>query len=115
MAPKEEPAVGAGGGIMQLTGLDAADDAMGVPEAAEPAEPPAPKEPVAEMPEEPAETEQHLKVSFRLPSGQRVTRRFRPDDRVEIMFAVASAIAQQPPSLIDLATQFPKRLMRDVE
>merc|ERR1719464_2499364 len=87
---------------------------MGVPEA-EPAEPEPPKEPVAAMPEEPAEAEQHLKVSFRLPSGQRVTRRFRPEDPLEQMFAVASAIAQQPPSLIDLSTQFPKRSMRDVE
>lgn len=86
---------------------------VAAPEADAAMEPP--KEPAAAMPAEPPDTVEHVKVSFRLPSGQRVTRRFLPASLVEEMFAVASALADQPLSSIDLATQFPKRLLRDVE
>mmetsp|Transcript_127435 Transcript_127435/g.354756 ORF Transcript_127435/g.354756 Transcript_127435/m.354756 type:complete len:450 (-) Transcript_127435:204-1553(-) len=108
LQPQAEPVAG-GSGDLQLTGFDAtmetADEAL---------EPAAPQEPVAAMPEEPADSAEHLKVSFRLPSGQRVTRRFLPTDPLEQMFAVASALTEQPPSRVDLSTQFPKRSLRDV-
>ncbi|CAE6970969.1 PUX7 [Symbiodinium natans] len=73
------------------------------------------EEPVPALPEEPAEGTEHLKVSFRLPSGQRVARRFRPDDRLEQMFVVAAALTEKPTEKVDLATQFPTRSLREVE
>jgi len=74
-----------------------------------------PKESVPALPEEPPEGEEHLKVSLRLPSGQRVTRRFRPEDHLEQMFIVAAALAETSTQKVDLATQFPKRSLREVE
>jgi len=116
MMPAPAPAA-SGEVAFQATGLDDAtmDDASALPAAAEPSEPPAPVEPVAAMPVEPGADVGTLKVSFRLPNGQRVTRRFVPTDCVEQMFAVASASAETPPSRIDLSTQFPKRSLRDIE
>lgn len=76
---------------------------------------PAPDEPIADMPDEPADGAESLKVSFRLPSGQRVMRRFSPADAVQQMFNVASALAKKPVRLIDLSTQFPKRSLRDIQ
>eukprot|EP00927_Polykrikos_kofoidii_P024615 TRINITY_DN22353_c0_g1_i1.p1 TRINITY_DN22353_c0_g1~~TRINITY_DN22353_c0_g1_i1.p1 ORF type:complete len:442 (-),score=101.76 TRINITY_DN22353_c0_g1_i1:96-1421(-) len=108
LKPQAQPETG--GGELVLTGLSE----MAVDEE-EPAAAVPPKEPVAAMPEEPAETTDHLKVSLRLPTGQRITRRFLQEDTVETMFAVASALAEQPVSLIDLSTQFPKRSLRDIE
>merc|ERR1712100_280044 len=67
------------------------------------------------MPEEPPDSVEHLKVSFRLPSGARIVRRFLPDDTILRMFAVASAASEQPMSAIELATTFPKRSLRDIE
>ncbi|CAK9064356.1 unnamed protein product [Durusdinium trenchii] len=72
-------------------------------------------DPLPVMPEEPAEDVEHLKVSIRLPSGQRITKRFRPDDPLEQMFVVAAALAEKPARLVDLSTQFPKRSLRDIE
>lgn len=92
---------------VEIVGLDE-DMQVSQPEA-----PPA--EAVALMPPEPAETEEHLKVSFRLPNGTRVQRRFPPAGQLELMFQAASALAEKPPSSIDLSTQFPKRSLRDVE
>ncbi|CAK0873469.1 unnamed protein product [Prorocentrum cordatum] len=54
-------------------------------------------------------------VSFRIPSGQRVTRRFLPAEPIEQMFLVASALTKEPVRLVDLSTQFPKRALRDIE
>jgi hypothetical protein len=101
--PQAPPAV-------ELTGLD--DDAgMSMP----PAAPEQVRANISAMPEEPAETEEHLKVCFKLPSGQRLNRRFRPGDPLGNMFAVASASAEQPESAIELATQFPTRSLRGVD
>ncbi|CAE7505657.1 PUX7 [Symbiodinium pilosum] len=72
-------------------------------------------EPVPAMPEEPAESAEAVKVSLRLPSGQRVTRRFRPDDQLEQIFVVAAALTEKPTEKVDLATQFPTRSLREVE
>jgi len=108
MKPQDAPVTDSTGGDMQLTGLDVA---MGTSASKEPA----PVEAAAVAPEEPAEDTQHLKVSFKLPSGQRVNRRFLPDAPVEQMFAVASAATEQPMSRIDLSTQFPKRSLRNIE
>ncbi|CAE7900123.1 PDE6D [Symbiodinium necroappetens] len=73
------------------------------------------EEPVPVLPEEPAEGVEHLKVSLRLPSGQRVARRFRPDDTLEQMFVVAAALTDKPTEKVDLATQFPTRSLREIE
>jgi len=73
------------------------------------------EEPVPAMPEEPAADAEHLKVSIRLPSGQRVTRRFRPEEPLEQMFVVAAALTEKPTRLVDLSTQFPTRALRDIE
>ncbi|CAE7704626.1 PUX7 [Symbiodinium sp. CCMP2592] len=73
------------------------------------------EEPVPVLPEEPAEGVEHLKVSLRLPSGQRVARRFRPDDHLEQMFVVAAALTDKPTEKVDLATQFPTRSLREIE
>lgn len=77
--------------------------------------PAAPQELPAEMPEEPSETAEHIKVSMRLPSGSRVTRRFLPSEDLRQLFSVASAHTEQPVSRIDVSMQFPKRSLRDVE
>jgi len=111
LAPQAAPRAGSQATDMELTGLD---EGMAVEEPA-PVVEPEPQEPVAALPEEPAEGLEHLKVSFRMPSGQRHTRRFLPDDQVGRMFATASALAERPPGLIDLSTQYPKRSLRDVE
>merc|ERR1719221_201434 len=121
LQPQASPSAGESRtGDMQLSGFD--NDAAAAASAfAEASLPPAvevpeqAKEPVSTMPEEPPDTEEHLKVSFRLPAGQRVTRRFRPTEPLEVMFAVASALTEQPTSVIDLSTQFPKRSLRDIE
>lgn len=94
-------------GAVELTGLDEA-----MPDAPANGEP---KEPVAALPEEPPEGSDCVKTSMKLPSGQRVTRRFLADAPLEQMFAAASALAEQPMSLIDLSTQFPKRSLRELE
>eukprot|EP00439_Symbiodinium_sp_Y106_P032634 s6810_g3.t3 len=73
------------------------------------------EEPVPVLPEEPAEGVEHLKVSLRLPSGQRVARRFLPDDHLEQMFVVAAALTDKPTEKVDLATQFPTRSLREIE
>lgn len=111
IAPQAEPDTG---GEMKLVGLDQAVDALAEAQAAAPMEVVEPKELPAEMPEEPPADAEALKVSFRLPSGQRTMRRFLPSDTVDRMFGVASALAQEPQSLIDLSTQFPKRSLRDL-
>eukprot|EP00411_Alexandrium_monilatum_P017502 CAMPEP_0175238486 /NCGR_PEP_ID=MMETSP0093-20121207/29059_1 /TAXON_ID=311494 /ORGANISM="Alexandrium monilatum, Strain CCMP3105" /LENGTH=450 /DNA_ID=CAMNT_0016532495 /DNA_START=1 /DNA_END=1353 /DNA_ORIENTATION=- len=110
MKPQAAPAA-SGSDDVQMTGLDALAEPE---EAAKESEPAVPQEPVATMPEEPAEGTECIKVSFRLPSGQRVTRRFLPADPVEQMFGVVSALSETPPSRVDLSTQFPKRSLRDV-
>jgi len=69
----------------------------------------------AELPEEPPEGPGLLCLSLRLPSGQRVARRFWPDARLEQLFAVASALSKQPAIRLDLCTQFPRRSLREVE
>jgi hypothetical protein len=136
-SPNLQPQAAPSGGVgkLQLTGLDVDEDlatavaaslasASGAPGAGESVvadendameEDAPPEEPVADMPAEPAESAECLKVSFRLPSGQRVVRRFLRVDTVEQMFMVASALAERPPSAVDLNTQFPKRSLRDVE
>ena len=48
-------------------------------------EPAEPAEPVPKLPDEVAEDQEHLKVSMRMPSGQRVTRRFGPQEALEQM------------------------------
>jgi len=123
MSPSGSPRVTAAGdpaaiaADVELTGLD---DAMGVAAAggsegdvqaaaAEPAEPP------EAMPEEPPDSVEHLKVSFRLPSGSRLVRRFLPDDTLGRMFAVVSAASEQPMSALELSTTFPTRSLRDIE
>lgn len=112
MGPQAEPSIGVDN--MRLVGLDQADRAP-TPEPMEVAETKAEeKEAPAEMPEEPADSADNLKVSFRLPSGQRTTRRFLPGDTVDRMFDVASALANEPKSCIDLATQYPKRSLREL-
>jgi len=94
---------------------------VGFEEVKAAAAPPAPmedvveaKEPPAAMPEEPPAGDGILKVSLRLPSGQRTARRFRPGDRLECMFDVASALANEPKSSIELSTQFPTRSLREL-
>lgn len=116
MSPQDAPVRGASSDLV-LSGLDETAGGAAPMEEATSAEPEKkePSEPVSEMPEEPADSVEHLKVSLRLPSGKRITRRFLPASPVEEMFAVASALAEQPVSLIDLATQFPKRSLRDLE
>eukprot|EP00442_Polarella_glacialis_P008824 CAMPEP_0115108272 /NCGR_PEP_ID=MMETSP0227-20121206/37887_1 /TAXON_ID=89957 /ORGANISM="Polarella glacialis, Strain CCMP 1383" /LENGTH=422 /DNA_ID=CAMNT_0002506499 /DNA_START=36 /DNA_END=1305 /DNA_ORIENTATION=+ len=122
MEPKDFPMMDE---QMQLTGLDDFVAASGgsaagsaqeasAAAAAVPAEP-VQKEPVPTLPEEPVESLEHLKVSLRLPSGSRITRRFLPTDSLEQMFIVAAALSEQPLRLVDLSTQFPKRSLRDVE
>merc|ERR1712232_928496 len=93
--------------VVELTGLE---EAMGVP-----AVPEAPRIPISAMPEEPEEATEHVKVCFKLPSGTQLKKRFRPDDPLEHMFAVASASTEQPQCSIELATQFPKRSLRDID
>jgi len=113
MEPRTEPT---GSGEMKLMGLDEPmEEAAASSSQAEPAEDSTPKEPVPALPEEPADSVEHLKVSLRLPSGQRITRRFVPTDSVEQMFVVAAALSEQPTRLVDLSTQFPKRSLRDIE
>lgn len=115
---QDPPAAGAASD-MKLVGLpEGLDDgpSEASPMPVEPQEPEKPaKEPACEMPEEPAEDVEHVKVSLRLPSGKRITRRFVPSDPLEVMFACASALAEEPASLIDLSTQFPKRSLRDLD
>jgi len=119
--PSQDPS--GASGDMELTGLPPVAAAAAAAPAPAPAaavcstaaEPEIPKEPIAEMPPEPADGGENLKVSFRLPSGQRLTRRFLPDDTIETMLAVASASTENPASVIDLSTQFPKRMLRDLE
>lgn len=94
-------------GTVELTGLD---DAM---EDAQPTK--THSDPVATIPEEPPDGPDCVKTSIKLPSGQRVTRRFLAEAPLEEMFVVASALAEQPMSMIELSTQFPKRSLRDVE
>lgn len=67
------------------------------------------------MPEEPGADVEHVKVSLRLPTGQRVMRRFRPGDVLEVVFAVASALTQSPVDCLDVSTQMPKKSLRDLE
>eukprot|EP00747_Dinoflagellata_sp_TGD_P022156 gnl/TRDRNA2_/TRDRNA2_128936_c0_seq1.p1 gnl/TRDRNA2_/TRDRNA2_128936_c0~~gnl/TRDRNA2_/TRDRNA2_128936_c0_seq1.p1 ORF type:complete len:500 (+),score=104.59 gnl/TRDRNA2_/TRDRNA2_128936_c0_seq1:68-1501(+) len=114
--PEGAGAPAGGGGDMEMIGLPEADgpNAAGTGEAAdEPMEEPA--EPIAKLPDEPADGEGVIKVSLRLPSGSRVTRRFLAADKLEQMFIVASALSEQPVSRIDLSTQFPKRSLREVD
>lgn len=92
------------------TGVAAAAAAAG-----DKAEETKPQGEVAQMPEEPGTDVEHLKVSFRLPSGQRVMRRFRPTDTLEMLFAVASALSSCPPDDLDVSTQMPKRSLRDID
>lgn len=109
-SPQMSPTLGPRDGVLpegadvELSGLD--EPSAGTGEAA-------PLEPVAELPAEPAEAEEHMKVSLRLPSGSRVTRRFLPGDCVEKLFAVASALSERPVSKIDISMQFPKKSLRD--
>jgi hypothetical protein len=111
LAPKPSPTVPAmPASDMQLSGLP--DETADVPDQVMDT---APAEPIAAMPEEPSEDVENLKVSLRLPSGKRITRRFRPSDAVDVMFDVASALVEEPVSKIELATQFPKRSLRDIE
>eukprot|EP00975_Prorocentrum_lima_P003130 689314-Prorocentrum_lima.AAC.1 len=67
------------------------------------------------MPAEPPGNEQHIKVSLRLPSGERITKRFLLTDPLERMFGVASALTMQPVSFVDLAMQFSGRSLREVD
>lgn len=113
-SPQMKPQGAPGGGSaddMQLVGLDEAAPAA----PAEDEDMAPPKEPPCAMPDEPPEGGGVAKVSMRLPDGKRITRRFMPTDKVEVMFAVASALAQEPVALIDLATQFPKRSLREID
>eukprot|EP00930_Biecheleria_cincta_P085726 TRINITY_DN75098_c0_g1_i1.p1 TRINITY_DN75098_c0_g1~~TRINITY_DN75098_c0_g1_i1.p1 ORF type:complete len:444 (-),score=91.23 TRINITY_DN75098_c0_g1_i1:142-1473(-) len=107
LEPQPPPASGMDA-KMELTGLDDAPRSGYT-------EPEAPKELAPALPEEPCDAVEHIKVSLKLPSGTRVTRRFLPGDPLEQMFIVAAALAEQPLRLVDLATQFPKRSLRDVE
>jgi len=135
MSPQAPPSGGTGGTEVRLTGLDdesmdldsltggaiasgsgravtaggggqSPQDAMMQPEQV--------KEAIAVMPEEPPETVEHLKVSFKLPSGAARVRRFLASAKLEDMFAVASALVEHPVSRVDLSTQFPKRSLRDI-
>lgn len=118
MHPRPPPPAGEGVDV-ELVGLDGDSDMQGPSSKAakrsaeEITE--APKEPVAAMPEEPPETVEHLKVSFKLADGKRVTRRFLPTEPISQMFEVASALVSEPVSLIDLSTQYPKRSLRGLE
>lgn len=111
----------AGSTELRMTGLD--DESMDVDFLTAPAVLPtegpaardAPMEVKVEMPAEPPDNVDHLKVSLRLPSGQRVARRFLPSSLLEEMFAVAAALVDQPMSCVDLSTQFPKRSLRDID
>lgn len=107
IAPQAEPSIGDVDN-MRLVGFDQAEAQPTPMEVAEPKEQP------AEMPEEPPEGAEALKVSFRLPSGARSMRRFLKADPTDRMFDVASALAQEPKSSIDLSTQFPKRSLREL-
>merc|ERR1712194_469920 len=89
--------------------------AVATPVAAAVEPPKVPEGPISEMPEEPVDGVEHIKVSFRTPSGQRVTRRFLSADKVGQMFHVASALCKCPADSIDLSTQFPKRALREIE
>lgn len=119
-SPSGSPDIGpqagapAGSGDVVMCGLP--DSAMETGSAEGDSVPADLAEPIAEMPEEPAEaTEGCVKVSMRLPTGTRVTRRFLPNSPVSEMFAVASAASSTPVSRVELATQFPKRSLRDIE
>mmetsp|Transcript_3560 Transcript_3560/g.8372 ORF Transcript_3560/g.8372 Transcript_3560/m.8372 type:complete len:452 (+) Transcript_3560:85-1440(+) len=101
-------------GDVTLTGLDEAPGAQMETEPVEEPAPPAETEPIAALPEEPAESVEHLKVSLKMPSGARVTRRFLPDEPVQQMFLVASALAQQPAGALELSTSFPTRSLRNL-
>ncbi|CAK0850030.1 unnamed protein product [Prorocentrum cordatum] len=77
---------------VRLVGFDealSADRGTGGDAQMAPAEPKPPQEAPAEMPEEPPAGAEHLKVSFRLPTGKRETRRFLPADPVERMVSAA--------------------------
>lgn len=74
-----------------------------------------------QVPEEPQEgSEGVLTVAFRLPSGSRLSRRFSRADRVGV---VAAYVAQQMAASgevavgkrVLLSTQFPKRVLEDME
>lgn len=115
MGPRDEP-MGVTDDV-RLVGFDealSADRGSGGDAHMAPAEPEPPREAPAEMPEEPPADAQHLKVSFRLPTGKTERRRFLPADPVERMFQVASALAGAPLRLVDLSTNFPKRSLRDI-
>eukprot|EP00929_Paragymnodinium_shiwhaense_P007665 TRINITY_DN111573_c0_g1_i1.p1 TRINITY_DN111573_c0_g1~~TRINITY_DN111573_c0_g1_i1.p1 ORF type:complete len:439 (+),score=115.39 TRINITY_DN111573_c0_g1_i1:178-1494(+) len=108
MSPVSRPEVADLEQEVRLVGLDDAANTEAPAEApATPAE-----EPIAEAPEEPPESADCLKVGFKLPSGQRFTRRFLKDAPVKQMFVVASAMSSTPESRIDISTQFPKRSLR---
>mmetsp|Transcript_40746 Transcript_40746/g.110182 ORF Transcript_40746/g.110182 Transcript_40746/m.110182 type:complete len:451 (-) Transcript_40746:166-1518(-) len=111
MKPQAAPSSGSD---VQMSGLDAPMEEPAPAEETKAPEPEVPQEPVAVMPEEPAEGAGCLKVSFKLAAGQRITRRFLPTDTLEQMFNVVSALSEQPPSRVDLNTQFPKRSLRDL-
>mmetsp|Transcript_44383 Transcript_44383/g.105115 ORF Transcript_44383/g.105115 Transcript_44383/m.105115 type:complete len:456 (-) Transcript_44383:82-1449(-) len=93
---------------VELCGLDETADDVPM----EPAEPEAKPE---ALPDEPSEDQDCIKVSLRLPSGQRATRRFLRVDPVERLFQVASALSEKAMDLIEISTAFPKRSLRDIE
>merc|ERR1712151_1328543 len=103
--------------LPQYAGTDDEDSAMseGDGEYADEAIQEEAKEAAAAMPEEPAENVEHLKVSFRMPDGKRLMRRFLPTDPVNRMLAVASATTGVAIGKIDISSQFPKRSLRDVD
>lgn len=80
-----------------------------------------PLQAVIQVPAEPAEgAEGVLTVAFRLPSGSRLSRRFNKADSVAV---AAAYVAQQMAASGELAagkrvvlsTQFPKKVLQDVE
>lgn len=129
LGPSGSPSIGPSGGApggplddMQLVGLDGESASLKRKSTDEaPAEAPpapkieAPKEVVPELPPEPEEGGADVvKVSIKLPSGERHNRRFNKSDTLELVFNVVSALSGQAPSSFDLEAQYPRRSMRSI-
>jgi hypothetical protein len=103
---------------MVLSGLPESDSASSLKRKSTdeaPAEPPKPA-----VPELPPYVEPEdggvdvVKVSFKLPSGERQTKRFVKSDTLETVFNVVAGLTSQAPTAFDLEAQFPRRSMREL-
>mmetsp|Transcript_59076 Transcript_59076/g.133611 ORF Transcript_59076/g.133611 Transcript_59076/m.133611 type:complete len:371 (-) Transcript_59076:63-1175(-) len=74
---------------------------------------PAPHMPV-EVPAEPEKGPGVATVSFKLPSGERLSRNFQLEDPVSLLFDVVGNHLSVSPAAVELDSQFPRRSLRTV-